>query len=368
MRKFLGVLLTVFLVCCISTNVYAGDCGACGGSGKKFVPGVSTYGLSTKKVKCKTCGKVHLDGDSHWCICTVCGGTGDDGRVKSKSRREERAEDAAADAILDNPEFMSHPSNTYVNPIDFNSIQEDVYQEDVYIEEKDDSNSFPTGVVIIIALVIIGLIYKRSNRGNTPAQPNTTPVVNKLPVVAQPEPEAVEAEHPKAEQPTAEQPKAEQPKVEQPTAEQPKAEHPTPEQVVTEQLTPTQDEETPKEEKAQNLNINDGKKLFERVSTEFSELRKEVKVDFDAEKAKETIRNSVEVAKDTAENIATQTKTFMVEHDVEGKVKNFFMFIVVIFFFLFKWAFKIIAYIFTLAIGIVVNIVDMISSVVKKQK
>lgn len=349
MRKFLGVLLTVFLVCCISTNVYAGDCRACGGSGKKLVEGMSTYGLSTKKVKCKTCGKVHFEGDSHWCNCTVCGGTGNVGRVKSKSRREERAENAAADAILDNPEFMSHPDNTHVD------IPECIYDQpviDVETESKD-SNSFPIGVVTIIALVIIGLIYKRSNRGNTPAQPNTTPVVNKLPVVAQPEPEAVEAEQPKAEQPKAEQPKAEQP---------------TPEQVVTEQPTPTQDEETPKEEKAQNLNINDGKKLFERVSTEFSELRKEVKVDFDAEKAKETIRNSVEVAKDTAENIATQTKTFMVEHDVEGKVKNFFMFIVVIFFFLFKWAFKIIAYIFTLAIGIVVNIVDMISSVVKKQK
>lgn len=364
MRKFLGVLLTIFLVCCISTNVYAGDCGACGGSGKKLVEGMSTYGLSTKKVKCKTCGKVHLDGDSHWCICTVCGGTGNVGRVKPKSRREERAENAAAEAIVDNPEFMSHPDNTHVD------IPECIYDQPVIDVETDskDSNSFPTGVVIIIALVIIGLIYKRSNRGNTPAQPNTTPVVNKLPVIAQPEPEVVEAEHPKAEHPKAEQPTAEQPKVEQPTAEQPKAEHPTPEQVVTEQPTPTQDEETPKEEKAQNLNINDGKKLFERVSTEFSELRKEVKVDFDAEKAKETIRNSVEVAKDTAENIATQTKTFMVEHDVEGKVKNFFMFIVVIFFFLFKWAFKIIAYIFTLAIGIVANIVDMISSVVKKQK
>lgn len=356
MRKFLGVLLTVFLVCCISTNVYAGDCRACGGSGKKFVPGMSTYGLSTKKVKCKTCGKVHLEGDSHWCNCTVCGGTGDDGRVKSSSSGENNA---FIDALLELWGLLSSPEFTRIETPNYNFVEQNTNVE----TESKDSNSFPIGVVIIIALVIIGLIYKRSNRGNTPAQPNTTSVVNELPVVAQPEPEAVEAEQPKAEQP-----KAEQPKVEQPTAEQPKAEQPTPEQVVTEQPTPTQDEETPKEEKAQNLNINDGKKLFERVSTEFSELRKEVKVDFDAEKAKETIRNSVEVAKDTAENIATQTKTFMVEHDVEGKVKNFFMFIVVIFFFLFKWAFKIIAYIFTLAIGIVVNIVDMISSVVKKQK
>lgn len=75
MRKILTIIVLLIAVA-VPDMAVARKCGGCGGSGKVYLPGMSTYGVSNKKKKCTRCGQIIMAGDSHWCKCTTCGGTG----------------------------------------------------------------------------------------------------------------------------------------------------------------------------------------------------------------------------------------------------------------------------------------------------
>lgn len=74
-----------------------------------YVPGVATYGASSRVYECGRCGKSFQSGSGH--VCTY-----DDGRShRSGSGREYEASDAEADAVI-----AADPSlqinNTYMTP------------------------------------------------------------------------------------------------------------------------------------------------------------------------------------------------------------------------------------------------------------
>ena len=158
MKKVFTAMLYALLVCFTSENLYADNCSVCGGSGKKYIPGMSTYGISTAKKTCSRCGQTFTEGSGHWCICTACGGTSDDGRVRSKSSREEREEDAAARALLDGMDLLSDPKHTYVNNP---KPAAPTYLDSTKTSLKRDSSPILIIIIIAILLIIGGIIYKK---------------------------------------------------------------------------------------------------------------------------------------------------------------------------------------------------------------
>lgn len=123
-RNFLLALFAM-LLWLMPQNLYAETCRVCGGSGQKYIPGMSTYGISTKKVTCPRCGKTFTQGSSHVCKCSACNGTGDNGRIRNGSvktrtktktvTRTSRQEKAAANATYSNdPNFLINQTNVII--------------------------------------------------------------------------------------------------------------------------------------------------------------------------------------------------------------------------------------------------------------
>lgn len=94
-KKFLLkiVILAITMLCAVSQA----------SAEKHYVPGMGTYGVSTKKVTCKRCGKTYMQGDGHWCERP-------DPTPRHKSTStSSSAEDRAARAAIDNdPTLLSN--------------------------------------------------------------------------------------------------------------------------------------------------------------------------------------------------------------------------------------------------------------------
>jgi hypothetical protein len=87
--------LSIFVLLCtltLSVPVYGRTCYRCHGSGRQQTfYSVSTFGLTTNKVRCPVCGKYVPAGDSHTDICTLCGGSGQVSDICKSSSSAERS-------------------------------------------------------------------------------------------------------------------------------------------------------------------------------------------------------------------------------------------------------------------------------------
>ena len=322
-KIFFEVAITLLLLCFFSLSVYAGDCRACGGTGKKYIPGMSQFGVSTEKYKCHRCGQELYKGDSHMCICSVCGGTGSNGRADRKSSREEREEDIAADAVLSDPNLLSN--QTYIEPYDFTSAM----PENSPSSSDSDSSDSTTIIIIVILLTVAAFFYIKSKNRKKPVQQIEEPATSQPTIETEPETESAETIQVETEEPDVE--------------------------------TISEAENPPESQKSNGI-----KDVYERISSGISDFQKERLADFDTEKAKETIKTTMEAAKDTAENIASQTQTYMKEHDVMGKLKNCLTFIFMLFLVLLKLIFKVILFFLRLFINLITHLVQSVNNLTKK--
>lgn len=88
------------------------------------------------------------------------------------------------------------------------------------------------------------------------------------------------------------------------------------------------------------------KKGIDHLYQKFVDLNNSVSVDLDKAKAKEIINSFIEKSKDGVRTLAQETKTFMIEHDVVGKLKNGIKAIFKVIYLIFKWVFVIIFILF----------------------
>ena len=335
MKKVFIAMLFALLACFTSENLYADNCRVCGGSGKKYIPGMSTNGISTAKKTCSRCGQTFTEGSGHWCICTACGGTSDDGRVRSKSSREEREEDAAARALLDGMDLLSDPKHTYVN--NTNSAAP-TYFDSTKTSHKRDSSPILIIIIIAILLIIGGIIYKKwkINKDGVKS-PKAEIMLN-----------AKESEDNNIVKNTT-----------------------TVENINTNNNLGEATENDSHDEKNEDTtssheNVNNNNNFFEFVKTQTSEL-KDVIDNYDSDKVKEEIQSSISIIKDTGEDVIDKVKKFMIDHDVAGKLKFLGQLILALIFTTCKFVLKAILVIIKVLVQVATQLIQLISSFIKKQ-
>ena len=325
MKKNYLVALFALLMCLTPSVLYADKCRVCGGSGKKHISGMSTFELTTEKETCSRCGQTFIKGSDHWCICPACGGTKDDGRIRAKSSREEREEDAAANAILDGMDLMSSSKHTYVNipPITAN---------DTTTSHKNNTSPIPAIIIITILLIISGIIYKiwKSNKST-----NTDSTLN-----------AMENEEINTIKNTQ------------------KAEEINTKNNLNE-TTNKESKEDKKEEPISKPQKNNNQ-FFDFVTMQSSEL-KEAFNNYNHDKVKAELQASLSTIKDSSENVISRVKKFMIDHDVVGKLKFLGQLIFVLIFILGKFILKAILFIIKLLVQITTQLIQLFSSLIKKQ-
>ena len=97
-----------------------------------------------------------------------------------------------------------------------------------------------------------------------------------------------------------------------------------------------------------------------------SEL-KEAFNNYNHDKVKAELQASLSTIKDSSENVISRVKKFMIDHDVVGKLKFLGQLIFVLIFILGKFILKAILFIIKLLVQITTRLIQLVSSLLKKQ-